>query len=132
MQQKWLRPKNRITFFGKLRDRLTKAATGDLVRITGRVRQTSYEAEGSIRSGMDLVADGFAILAKASGKPTEDDAGEYSPALAAARAAVTLSRCLLQARPQCRGSIGPVPSDRPSRAETHAVARMPPRHHRPR
>jgi hypothetical protein len=33
-------------------------------------------ARASIRYGVDLVADGFAILAKASGKPAEDDAGE--------------------------------------------------------
>ena len=63
---------NRVTLFGKLRDRLAKAATGDLVRITGRVRQTSYEAEGATRYGVNMITDGFAILAKASGKPVED------------------------------------------------------------
>ena len=63
---------NRVTLFGKLRDRLAKAATGDLVRITGRVRQTSYEAEGTTRYTVDMIADGIAILAKASGKPVED------------------------------------------------------------
>jgi single-strand DNA-binding protein len=67
---------NRVTLFGKLRDRLNKAEKGDLVRITGRVRQTSYEAAGSTRYGVDMIADGFAVLAKASGKPSEDDAGE--------------------------------------------------------
>jgi single-strand DNA-binding protein len=55
---------NRVTLFGKLRDRLAKAATGDLVRITGRVRQTRYEAEGVTRCGVDMIANGFAILAK--------------------------------------------------------------------
>lgn len=58
--------------FGKLRDRLAKAEKGDLVRITGRVRQTSYEAEGSTRYGVDMIADGFAVLAKANGKPTDE------------------------------------------------------------
>ena len=58
--------------FGKLRERLAKATNGDLVRITGRVRQTSYEAEGTTRYGVDMIADGFAILARASGKPVED------------------------------------------------------------
>jgi single-strand DNA-binding protein len=67
---------NRITLFGKLRDRLTKAATGDLVRIIGRVRQTSYEADGATRYSADMIADGIAILAKASGKPADEDAGE--------------------------------------------------------
>lgn len=66
---------NRITLFGKLRDRLAKADTGDLVRVTGRVRQSSYEAEGQTRYAVDLLADGFAILAKASGKPIEDERG---------------------------------------------------------
>lgn len=63
---------NRVTLFGKLRDRLTKSATGDLVRITGRVRQTSYEAEGATRYSVDMIADGFAILVKASGKAAEE------------------------------------------------------------
>jgi single-strand DNA-binding protein len=65
---------NRVTLFGKLCDRLAKAEKGDLVRITGRVRQTSYEAEGSTRYGVDMIADGFAILAKANGKPTDEKA----------------------------------------------------------
>ena len=63
---------NRVTLFGKLRDRLAKADKGDLVRITGRVRQTSYEGEGATRYGVDMIADGFAILAKASSRPVED------------------------------------------------------------
>lgn len=67
---------NRVTLFGKLRDRLPKAATGDLVRITGRVRQINYEAHGETRYGVDMIADGFAILSKASGKPADEDAGE--------------------------------------------------------
>ena len=67
---------NRVTLFGKVRDRLAKADKGDLVRITGRVRQSSYEADGATRYTVDMIADGFAILAKASGKPAEDEAGE--------------------------------------------------------
>ncbi len=63
-----------MTLFGKLRDRLAKAEKGDLVRITGRVRQTSYEAEGSTRYGVDMIADGLAVLAKANGKLTEEEA----------------------------------------------------------
>ena len=48
-----------------------KADTGDLVRVTGRMRQSSYEAE--TRYTVDLLADGFAILAKAKVKTVEDD-----------------------------------------------------------
>lgn len=66
---------NRVTLFGKLRDRLGKAETGDLVRVTGRVRQSSYEAEGQTRYTVDLLADGFAILAKTNGKPTHEERG---------------------------------------------------------
>jgi single-strand DNA-binding protein len=66
---------NRITLFGKLRDRLAKADTGDLVRVTGRVRQSSYETEGQTRYTVDLLADGIAILAKANGKPSEEEHG---------------------------------------------------------
>lgn len=64
---------NRVTLFGKLRDRLAKADTGDLVRITGRVRQSSYEAEGQTRYTVDLLADGLAVLAKANGKPSDQE-----------------------------------------------------------
>ena len=64
---------NRITLFGKLRDRLAKADTGDLVRVTGRVRQLRYEAGGQTRYSVDLLADGIAILAKANGKPSDEE-----------------------------------------------------------
>jgi single-strand DNA-binding protein len=63
---------NRVTLFGKLRDRLAKAEKGDLVRIIGRVRQSSYEADGTTRFTVDMVADAFAILAKVSGNPADD------------------------------------------------------------
>ncbi|MEQ1515031.1 MAG: hypothetical protein ABL931_00915, partial [Usitatibacteraceae bacterium] len=64
---------NRVTIFGKLRDRLAKADTGDLVRVTGRVRQSSYEAAGATRYTVDLLADGLAILAKANGRQTDEE-----------------------------------------------------------
>jgi single-strand DNA-binding protein len=66
---------NRVTVFGKLRDRIAKADNGDLVRVTGRVRQSTYEAEGATRYSVDMIADGFAVLAKANGKPTEEESG---------------------------------------------------------
>tara|TARA_R110001606_G_scaffold399303_1_gene584213 strand:+ start:13566 stop:13904 length:339 start_codon:yes stop_codon:yes gene_type:complete len=64
---------HRVTLFGKLRDRLAKTTIGDLVRITGRIGQSSYKVEGQTRYSVDLIADGFAILAKAKGKTVEDD-----------------------------------------------------------
>ena len=63
---------NRVTVFGKLRDRLAKADKGDLVRLTGRVRQSSYDAEGSTRYTVDMIADGIGILAKASEHAADD------------------------------------------------------------
>ena len=67
---------HRITLFGKLRDRIAKTTIGDLVRITGRIGQSSYKVEGQTRYSVDLIADGFAILAKAKGKPADAEVGE--------------------------------------------------------
>ena len=64
---------NRVTLFGKLRERLAKADIGDLVRITGRIGQSSYQADGRTNYSVDLIADSFAILAKAKGKTVEND-----------------------------------------------------------
>ena len=67
---------HRITLFGKLRERLDKTTIGDLVRITGRIGQSSYKVEDQTRYSVDLIADSFAILAKAKGKPAHDEVGE--------------------------------------------------------
>lgn len=64
---------HRITLFAKLRERLDKAAVGDLVRITGRIGQSKYKVEGETRYSVDLIADGFAVLARAKVKTVEDD-----------------------------------------------------------
>ena len=67
---------HRITLFGGLRERLDKATVGDLVRLTGRIGQSSYQADGRTNYSVDLIADGFAILAKAKVKTVEDDMQE--------------------------------------------------------
>ena len=67
---------HRITLFGKLRDRIAKTTIGDLVRITGRIGQSSYEADGRTNYSVDLIANGFAILAKAKIKAVDDVAEE--------------------------------------------------------
>ena len=64
---------HRVTLFAKLRERLDKAAVGDLVRITGRIGQSKYKVEGVTHYSVDLIADSFAILAKAKVKTVEDD-----------------------------------------------------------
>jgi single-strand DNA-binding protein len=68
---------HRITLFGKLRERIDNSTIGDLVRITGRIGQRSYTSKsGETCYSVDLIADGFAILAKAKGKPSGQGAGE--------------------------------------------------------
>ena len=57
---------NGVTLFGKLIERAAKAQKGDLVHITGRVRQNSYDAPEGRRYAVDLIADGFAVLAKST------------------------------------------------------------------
>ena len=54
---------NRVTCFGQIAERVKKAKAGDLVRVIGRVRQSTYEVEGERKFGVDLIADGFAVLA---------------------------------------------------------------------
>ena len=67
---------HRITLFAKLRERLDTATIGDLVRITGRIGQSKYKVEGQTHYSVDLIADSFAILAKAKVKTVEDDMQE--------------------------------------------------------
>lgn len=55
---------NEITAFGKLSERAAKLQKGELVHVTGRVRQNSYDAAEGKRYTVELIADGFAVLAK--------------------------------------------------------------------
>ena len=57
---------NEVTLFGKLIERAANSQKGDLVHIAGRVRQNSYEAAEGRRYTVELIADGFATLVKAS------------------------------------------------------------------
>ncbi|AMK26630.1 single-stranded DNA-binding protein (plasmid) [Sphingobium sp. SJ10-10] len=57
---------NEVTLFGRLIERAAKAEKGDMVHIAGRVRQNSYDAPEGKRYTVELIADGFAILAKAN------------------------------------------------------------------
>ena len=49
---------------------------GDLFRITGRIGQSKYTVEGQTYYSVDLIADSFAVLAKAKVKTVEDDMQE--------------------------------------------------------
>lgn len=57
---------NEVTLFGRLIERAGKAEKGDLVHIVGRVRQNSYDTADGKRYTVELIAEGFAVLAKAS------------------------------------------------------------------
>lgn len=63
---------NRVTCFGKNVARAAKMGKGDLVHITGRVRQSRYEREGQTVYGVDLIVDRIAVIAK-NGKPADQD-----------------------------------------------------------
>ena len=62
---------NRVTAFARSIDRVKSAEVGDLVHVTGRVRQSSYEREGATIYGVDLLADSFSVLARKS-EPAPD------------------------------------------------------------
>jgi single-strand DNA-binding protein len=64
---------NRVTCFGRSMEAAQKAEKGDMVHVTGRVRQTSYEREGATIYGVDLVAESFSVLHRAAdGNSAED------------------------------------------------------------
>ncbi len=66
---------NRVTFFGKNIERVAKMSVGDLVRVTGRFRQSRYERDGKMVYGTDVIAERITVLPK-NGAPSDDrDAG---------------------------------------------------------
>ena len=66
---------NSVTAFTKVADRVNKAGKGDLVHITGRIRQNRFEKDGKTNYTVDLIADSFSVLAKPS-DTAEDDGAE--------------------------------------------------------
>lgn len=55
---------NRVTCFGRSAEQAAKAGKGDMVHVTGRVRQSQYEKDGETVYGVDLIADSFSVLAR--------------------------------------------------------------------
>jgi single-strand DNA-binding protein len=55
---------NEVSLFGKMIERCGKAQKGDLVHIAGRLRQNSYDTPEGRRYTVEVIADGFAVLAK--------------------------------------------------------------------
>ena len=67
---------NRVTCFGKQNERAAKIGKGDLVHITGRVRQNSYESEGIRHYTVDLIADRIATILKQDRTPAEPEGAD--------------------------------------------------------
>ena len=65
---------NRVTCFARAAEKAGKASKGDMVRITGRVRQSSYEEGGATHYGTDLLVDDFSVLARRPEAGGEDHA----------------------------------------------------------
>lgn len=64
---------NSVTIFtDQLRERINAAEKGDLVRIIGNVRQSSRDVDGQKQYQTDLIAEGFAILARKSSDEPDD------------------------------------------------------------
>ena len=66
---------NRVTFFRQLAERAADLGKGDLVHVTGRVRQTRYEQNGETVYGVDLIAERMGVIVK-NGKPADRDDDE--------------------------------------------------------
>ena len=68
---------NRVTLFGRAKDRADRLSTGDLVHITGRIRQSRYERDGETHYGTDIIADRMGVLIRKNGageqEPIEED-----------------------------------------------------------
>ncbi|WP_371420055.1 single-stranded DNA-binding protein [Tardiphaga sp.] len=68
---------NRITLFGRTKERADRLSTGDLVHITGRIRQSRFERDGETHYGTDIIADRMGVLIRKGQaneqEPIEDD-----------------------------------------------------------
>ena len=67
---------NRVTCFSRTAEKVARSGKGDLVRIIGRVRQSSYEDAGAVHYGTDLIADDYSVIARRGEAAGEDDGGE--------------------------------------------------------
>ena len=53
-----------MTCFGRAKEQAERAEVGDLVRVTGKMKQTSYDRDGETVFTVDLIADSFSVLAR--------------------------------------------------------------------
>jgi single-strand DNA-binding protein len=59
---------NSVVGFSNVREQIEAADKGDLVHITGRMRETSHGEGNEIAYRTELIADTFSVLAKAGGE----------------------------------------------------------------
>ncbi|WP_235199486.1 single-stranded DNA-binding protein [Sphingomonas sp. RIT328] len=81
---------NRVTLFGRLVRRAAQLIKGDIIHVTGRVRQNGYERDGGRIPSVELIAARFACLgrtAEAVPRPARS-ANDDEPCLAALSAAL--------------------------------------------
>ncbi len=63
---------NHLTLFGKNVERAKKIGKGDLIHVTGRVRQSSFEREGLREYRVDLIVERLAVLVRNGGQEDRD------------------------------------------------------------
>jgi single-strand DNA-binding protein len=59
---------NSVVCFSSVAQQVEAAGKGDLVHITGRVRESSHGEANDVSYRTDLIADTFSVLAKAEGE----------------------------------------------------------------
>jgi single-strand DNA-binding protein len=57
---------NSVTGFSNVREQMEAAEKGDLVHITGRLRETSHGEGAEATYRTEVIADSFSVLAKAA------------------------------------------------------------------
>lgn len=64
---------NSVVCFSNVRSQVENAEKGDLVHITGRVRENSYSEGGDVTYKTELIADTFSILARSAAETSLQD-----------------------------------------------------------
>jgi single-strand DNA-binding protein len=59
---------NSVVCFSNVAQQVESAAKGDLVHVTGRVRESSHGESNEVSYRTELIADTFSILAKTEGE----------------------------------------------------------------
>ena len=60
-----------VTLFGKLHERAERLGQGDLVHVTGQVRQNRFEKNGETRYSVDMIAERLGVILRKQGNTTD-------------------------------------------------------------